>query len=353
MHAARSTDQRPHPSASSGSPSSACLSPQPLLEMQFALVPSRVLAIGVQFEVFSRLADGPRSAADLARDAGASERGMRMLLDSLVAIQLLTKADGRYALSAMAAEYLVKGRPDYVGWMLEHDRTWQTWGRLAEAIRTGRPIQRLEVEDEGAEFFSVLVRSLHVFNREPARRAAAALGVGRSARGLRVLDVACGSGVWGIGVAEADVQARITAHDFAGMLTLTQEYVERHGLSGRFDYLAGDLKTVDFGQARFDLAILGNIVHSEGEESSRALFGRLHRALAPGGRVAIVDMIPNPDRATPPFPVFFALVMLLQTDAGDTYTLPEYTRWLTEAGFADVTTADIGSHSPFIIATRR
>ena len=64
-------------------------------------------------------------------------------------------------------------------------------------------------------------------------------------------------------------------------------------------------------------------------------------------------MVPNPDRSRPPFPVFFALIMLLNTNEGDTYTLPEYTRWLTEAGFHEVTTADISSHSPLIVAARR
>jgi hypothetical protein len=41
--------------------------------------------------------------------------------------------------------------------------------------------------------------------------------------------------------------------------------------------------------------------------------------------------------------------MLVNTEAGDTYTLAEYTEWLNEAGFPRVETSDIGSHSPAII----
>lgn len=342
------------PSTRSATPSSAAaLSPQPLFEMQFTLVPARILTTAVQLNVFSPLADGAKTAADVARVARTSERGTRMLLDALAAINLLAKSDGRYTLSPLAAEFLVKERPNYLGWMMEQDSMWQAWSRLTEAIQTGQPLRQLEQESEAADFFPALVRSLHIMNREPARRAASALGAGTRARGLRVLDVACGSGVWGLAVAEADPQARITAHDFQAILPITREYVEREGCANRFDYLAGDLKTVEFGQGRFNLAILGNIVHSEGEASSRALFRRLYQALAPGGRIAILDMIPNADRSGPPFPVFFALVMLLHATVGDTYTLPEYTRWLTEAGFTDVTTADVSSHSPLIIAVRR
>ncbi len=109
------------------------------------------------------------------------------------------------------------------------------------------------------------------------------------------------------------------------------------------------MKEVDFGENRYDLALLGNIVHSEGEESSRDLFKRLYRALKSGGRVAIIDMIPNNERTGPPFALIFALNMLVNTEKGGTYTLEEYTRWLSDAGFKRVESADIQSHSPLII----
>jgi ubiquinone/menaquinone biosynthesis C-methylase UbiE len=160
--------------------------------------------------------------------------------------------------------------------------------------------------------------------------------------------VACGSGVWGIAVAEADPTARVTMQDFPGVLNHTRKYVQRHKVADRCDYLAGDLKKADFGSERYDVALLGNIVHSEGEASSRDLFRRLHRALRPQGRLVVIDMVPNDERTGPPVPLLFALNMLVNTAEGDTYTLAEYTHWLKEAGFARIETADIGSHSPLV-----
>ncbi|HEY3236878.1 MAG TPA: class I SAM-dependent methyltransferase, partial [Polyangiaceae bacterium] len=246
--------------------------------------------------------------------------------------------------------YLVRESPDYMGALMEHDDFWEAWGHLPEAIRSGQPLHRVETQDAAEQFFPILVRMLHALQRDRARQAAQALGAGK--KGLRVVDVACGSGVWGIAIAEANPEARITAQDFPAMLPVTQEYLKRHGVEERYDFLPGDLKQVDFGNDRYDLALLGNIVHSEGERSSRELLQRLYRALRSGGRVVIIDMIPNDDRTGPPFPVFFALNMLLNTEQGDTFTLAEYTRWLNEAGFARVETADIGAHSPLIIGTK-
>jgi ubiquinone/menaquinone biosynthesis C-methylase UbiE len=326
------------------------LSPEALLQMSFSFAPSRVLSAGLQLAVFSHVAAGKKSVAEIAQAAEASERGMRMLLDALVSLQLLIRKGDGYELTPMAAEYLVRDGENYIGAMMETDMTWDAWGQLANVVRTGKPPRRIEDQETAEQFFAVLVRSLHVMNREPARRAAEALGAGTTHRGLRVVDVACGSGIWGIAIAEADPAARITAQDFPGIFNVTKEYLKRHGVADRYDFLPGDLKQVDFGENRFDLAILGNIVHSEGEASSRDLFKRLHRALASGGRISIVDMIPNDERTGPPFPLFFALNMLINTETGGTYTLSEYADWLTDAGFVRVETADIGSHSPLIIA---
>jgi ubiquinone/menaquinone biosynthesis C-methylase UbiE len=330
----------------------AALDPQLLMQMWFGFAPAYVRRAAVQLNVFSQIAAGNGTAAEVARAAQATERGTRMLLDSLVALELLTKAEGRYDLAPLAAEFLVRGRPNYVAGVLEIDHELASWGGLVESIRSGKPQQSVNQQAEAERFFQVLVRSLHVVHREQGRRLAEALGAGRTPRGLRVLDLGCGSSVWGIAFAEADSRTRVTAQDFPGLLTLTREYAQRHGVEKQYDYLPGELSEVDCGENRFDLAILGHIVHAEGERSSRALFRRVHRALKPGGRVVILDMVPNDERTGPPFPLFFALNMLVLTSEGDTYTLAEYTRWLNEAGFARVETVDIGTHSPAIVAAR-
>lgn len=330
----------------------ASMGPEQLLQMSFSFAPSRVLSSAVQLDVFSHIAAGNRTAAEIAKAAEASERGMSMLLDSLVSLGLLGKSGDNYSLAPVSEEFLVRSSPSYAGAMMENDHLWNAWTNLTDVVRTGKPGRVVETQQVAEEFFPILVRSLHIMNLEPARRLSESLGAGQAHKGLRVVDIACGSGVWGIAVAEADADARVTAQDFPGVFKVTREFVQRHNLEERFDYLPGDLKEVDFGEERYDLAILGNIVHSEGESSSRDLFRRLHRALRPGGRLAILEMVPNDERTGPPFPLLFALNMLVNTEGGGTYTLSEFTDWLKDAGFARVETADIGSHSPAIIGVK-
>jgi ubiquinone/menaquinone biosynthesis C-methylase UbiE len=320
--------------------------------MWFSYAPSCVLGAAVQLDVFSHIAAGSSTAAEVARAAGATERGTRMLLDALTGFELLTKQDDHYTLAPLAAEFLVRDRPNYMGAVLENNFLMDSWSHLADIVRTGNAAHRVERQQEAEQFFPRLVRSLHVMNREPARRLAAALGAGTASQGLEVLDVACGSGVWGIAIAEADSRSRVTANDFPVVLETTREYLRRHDVERQFDFLPGDLKGTDLGESRFDLALLGNVLHSEGEASSRDLLRRLARALKPVGRVAIIDMVPNDERTGPPFPLLFAINMLVHTTEGDTFTLAEYMEWLREAGFNKVETVEIGGASPAIVATR-
>ena len=82
--------------------------PELLLQMAFSFGPARVLATALQLRVFSFMAAGQATAQEIAQAAGASERGMRMLLDALVGFQLLGKTGERYELTPDSAQYLVR-----------------------------------------------------------------------------------------------------------------------------------------------------------------------------------------------------------------------------------------------------
>jgi ubiquinone/menaquinone biosynthesis C-methylase UbiE len=326
--------------------------PQRLQQMHFSFAAERILSASLQLDVFSLIAAGRQSAAEIAAAAHASERGTRMLLDALVAFELLAKRDGLYELTGDAERYLVKGSPEYMGAMLETNHMWEQWGRLAEIVRQGKSSRTINQQEVAEEFFPILIRSLHITNREPARRLAAHLVRPGEKAGLRILDIGCGSGIWSLTVAAADSQARVSALDFPKVLETTRQFVAAESLSDRYEFLRGDFRTFHFPERKFDLAILGNIVHGENETQARRLFADLHRTLDSGGRLAIIDMIPNDERTGPPFALIFALNMLVHSDEGDTYTLSQYRRWLADAGFAAIETADIASHSPAIIATK-
>jgi hypothetical protein len=53
------------------------------------------------------------------------------------------------------------------------------------------------------------------------------------------------------------------------------------------------------------------------------LMRKIHVALNPGGRSAIAEYVPNPDRVSPPIAAAFSLTILAATASGDAYTFTE------------------------------
>ena len=83
-----------------------------------------------------------------------------------------------------------------------------------------------------------------------------------------------------------------------------------------------------------DLAWVSAIVHQNSRAQNRALFAKVFAALAPGGRIAIRDILMEEDRTRPVAGALFAVNMLVATEGGGTFTFAELREDLEAAGFA-------------------
>src|SRR6266545_1513700 len=177
------------------------------------------------------------------------------------------------------------------------------------------------------------------------------LKLGKTKNEIRVLDLAAGSGIWGIALAQKSPRVRVTAVDWAGMIPTTKRITRDFGVSDRFNYLEGDILTANFGSG-YDVATLGHILHSEGEERSRELLKKSFRALKSGGTIAIAEWLVNDERTKPLPSLMFAVQMLVNTEKGDTFSFNEIKKWLEEAGFKKVRKLEGPGPSPLILATK-
>ena len=253
----------------------------------------------------------------------------------------------------MMAPFLVSTKPAFLGGMIEHlaNQLLDNFRHLPEIIRTGKPASAVNTQKQGAEFFSKFVECLFNLNYAPACALGEELAKHLPAGKINILDIAAGSGVWGIGVAQRFPQSHITAVDWPTVLPVTRRVAARHKLADRLKTIEGDIHDVDFGKG-FNVATLGHILHSEGEKRSRHLLKKVYDALAPGGIIAIAEFVPNDDRTGPPYPLLFAVNMLVHTDDGDTYTFKQMTSWLEEIGFRQARQVELPHPSPILVAVK-
>ena len=126
--------------------------------------------------------------------------------------------------------------------------------------------------------------------------------------------------------------ASVVGLDWAPVLEVALENARKAGVEDRYSTLIGNAFEVEFGNG-YDLILVPNFLHHFGPDACTTFLRKCHAALAPGGRVAIVEFVPNEDRVSPPEVATFSLVMLGSTPNGDAYTFTEYARFLDAAGF--------------------
>ena len=329
------------------------VTPEKIFETYSAFMSTGVLVSSVDLEVYTHIKNGHSTAIEIAKAAQASPRGMEILLNSLVALNFLTKSNDKYQLTPLAEKFLVKDNSAYLGDFVQTaDMPMKDFMHLTEAVRTGKPYLHIEQEQQGGqEYFKKLVPGLFSSTYPSAKVAAEVLGIGKTWKNLDVLDVGAGSGVWGIAFSQLDAGTKVVALDWPGILEITRTFVERFGLNDRFSYLPGDMHKIDFGGEKYDIVILGAVCHGLSEETNRSLFSRVHLSLKRGGRLLISSFIPDDERRSAVMPLLYAAVMLTATE-GNTYTVKEYREWLQGAGFSSIETIDIPGPSPLVIANK-
>ena len=112
----------------------------------------------------------------------------------------------------------------------------------------------------------------------------------------RVLDLCAGTADLAISAIHAQPRARVVGVDFAdAMLRVGQEKIKQGRLSDRISLVRGDATRVPLADGAVDAVTIGFGIRNV--ESTAAACGEMHRVLAAGGRIAILEFIRNARRA--------------------------------------------------------
>ena len=304
-------------------------------------------ASAVEAGIFHGLArsEGPMSAAELATHLGADERAVAILLPPLVRLNLLRREGDRFSLTEESRRTLGDpDSPEYAGggmglWL----HNLRAWTRLPEAVATGRPAEEIQAPEEEDER-AAIARFMAGMAAAPAERVARTvdLVLERADEPRTLLDVGGGPGHYARAFAKRGLRA--TVLDRPEVIDFVRE---EYGLAAdeRIDTVGVDFLG-DPLPAGFDIALVNNVTHMLSPEQNRTLLRKVRGSLEGEGLMVIGDFVRGrSERAD-----WFALIMLLRTEGGNTYTEADYATWLEETGFGEMEVVDAEPDRQLVMA---
>ncbi len=317
---------------------------------------SATLLAASDLHIFRALGEGARTAEEVARESAAPVRAVAMLLDACAGLGLLVKdgneAGSRYANAPASAAFLVPGRPGYLGDALRWSADqFALWGSLAEAVRKNAPLagpsKHLGEDPEQTRNF---VLGMQNRARGVARGVIPFLNMDGA---VSLLDIGGGPGTYATLLAQKYTSLQVTVLDLPEVVAIAGELIAEAGMSERVQTRPGNAVTDDYGTEAFDAILFSGVLHQMDKGTIRRMLQKARRALNPGGRVIVSDIMLEPGKTAPAFAALFSLQMLLSSEAGAVFSAEECASWLEDAGFSDVTVQPLPPPLPYYVITGR
>ena len=257
-----------------------------------------ILRAGVELGVFTAIAQGSHTAGEIAKACNASERGIRILCDSLTVMGLLSIGNC-YSLTPDSAFFLDSRSPAYFGKALKfllHHKHLANLEKLTETVRRGGASGDEETFAAEDPIWVDFARGMAPMMVPAAQAMAQMLQPALAGKAKpKILDIAAGHGTFGITVARQVPSAQVYAVDWANVLEVARENAEAQGVGDRIHLLPGSAFAVDFGNG-YDAALVTNFLHHFDAPTNESLLKKVRDSLNPGGQLIILEFVPNEDR---------------------------------------------------------
>jgi SAM-dependent methyltransferase len=292
---------------------------------------SRIVLSAAELDLFTKIEDSWDSAEKIAGKFGWDKRALERLMDCLVTFGLLKKNGKSYSLTQEGAAYSAKHAESSLPMLLHMKRLWETWSGLTDIVKHGPDSESKPPVPMDMDVRKAFIGAMHAIGRNLSEDIAASLDLS----GYRaLLDIGGASGTYTLAFLRRNPQLRGVLFDLADVIGMARERLSAEGFLDRVELVPGDFYTDELPKG-CDLALLSAIIHQNGYKQNVELFAKIYRVLAPGGMLLIRDHIMDEERTFPPQGALFAVNMLVNTRAGDTYTFKEVREALGQAGFKD------------------
>jgi tRNA A58 N-methylase Trm61 len=292
----------------------------------------RVVTVAGRVGILRMLADGPLSSDEIARTLGLDSLATGKIVRALAALGVAEASEDGYTAAAALRPHFTPGDADVVPFLEHSHSMYDRWGETLEPWLRGEAWPVAQRTPEEIHRFGAAMQAM---GAQQAKRVAGLLDLGGT---RRLLDVGGGWGHFSIALCRVQPQLTATVLDTPTVVEKARATPAAAAMGDRLDFVAGDYLEADFGSG-YDRVLFANVLHQENADRAAEMVRRGATALAPGGRVVVVDFAIDDARCEHVLGTLFAINM---RSFGDTWTELEIRGWMDQAGLEDVRRTDVG-----------
>jgi SAM-dependent methyltransferase len=332
------------------------INPEAIMRLGTGYWGSKTLLTAVELGLFTELAKGPLSLADIRARLGLHSRSAHDFLDALVSLGMLKRDHDKYSNTPATDLFLDRAKPTYIGGILEmmSARLFRFWSDLTEGLKTGKPQNEAK---QGGDLFGTLYSDPHRLEQFLSAMTGLSLGLAHAmaqkfpwSQYKTFVDIGAAQG--GLSVVIAQTYKHLTGigADLPVVGPVFQKYVAANGLSDRLKFTPLDFFKQPLPSA--DVIIMGHILHDWDLPTKKMLIAKAYDSLRPGGQFIVFESLIDDERKTNAFGLLMSLNMLIETPGGFDYTGADCSAWMREAGFKNTRVEHLAGPDSMVVGTK-
>ncbi len=270
-----------------------------LTEMMLSLWVRQALHAAAELGVADAMGKDPRPSGQIAKAVGAHPGALHRLLRALTVLGVCEEVDGAcFRLTPLGECLRAEGSDSLRSWalLMGGKEIWRVWGRLADCVRTGEHVWKLEGTDpfswlqENPEEGAIFNQAMLEVSRRTARAVVEAYDFSRA---KSLVDVGGGYGTVLAAILSANPRAKGVVCDLPHCREGATKLFREKELSDRADFQEGDFFASVPGGS--DLYLLKSVIHDWDDEKSGVILRNCRAAMGASGALLVLEPV-VPDR---------------------------------------------------------
>ncbi|PUE67766.1 class I SAM-dependent methyltransferase [Arcobacter lacus] len=251
------------------------------LSLLLAQQKTEILELALELKIFKLIEENINTIFIISSKININEHKTKILLDSLVFMELLDINQDKYLNTKFAKESFIYGTSSYCGDVFLHRK------QLAEnGKKMMKSIFEEKKELEDMKTAKLWANASKKFLKQEQKNLIAPMAVDiiknlKEFSSLNnMLDLGCASGVIGLEITKNHPNIKTTLFDYEEVTNITKEHINEYNLQNRVFVLSGDIEKNDIGK-NYDLIWCSNIFYFF--KNKKEVIKKIYDALNPNG----------------------------------------------------------------------